>query len=64
MKKKFDRYEYFGDNEEIATTITAIVIGCLLSSFAINFFFIPNKLLSGGVGGTYWTASRYHALCY
>lgn len=51
MKKKFDRYEYFGDNEEIATTVTAIVIGCLLSSFAINFFFIPNKLLSGGVGG-------------
>lgn len=51
MKKKFDRYEYFGDNEEIATTITAIIIGCLLSSFAINFFFIPNKLLSGGVGG-------------
>ena len=46
MKKKFDRYEYFGDNEEIVTTVTAIVIGCLLSSFAINFFFITNKLLS------------------
>ena len=51
MKKKFDRYEYFGDNEEIFTTITAIIIGCMLSSFAINFFFIPNKLLAGGVGG-------------
>ncbi|MBU5675361.1 YitT family protein [Alkaliphilus sp. MSJ-5] len=31
--------------------IGAIILGNLLCSIAINGFFIPNKLLSGGVGG-------------
>lgn len=48
---KFDRYKYFGDNEEIISKIIAIVIGCSICSFAVNAFFIPMKLLSGGVGG-------------
>lgn len=30
---------------------TIVTIGCILSSIAINFFFVPHKLLSGGISG-------------
>lgn len=37
--------------KEIITKLVMIVLGNLLCSIAFNVFFIPNKLLSGGVGG-------------
>ncbi|MBZ2174997.1 YitT family protein [Schnuerera sp. xch1] len=39
------------NSKEIVTKLIFIVIGNLLCSIAFNVFFIPNKLLSGGVGG-------------
>lgn len=40
-----------GGIREIFTKILFIVIGNLLCSLAFNLFFVPNGLLSGGVGG-------------
>lgn len=37
--------------KENVKKIWIIILGELLCAFAITFFFIPNKLLSGGVGG-------------
>lgn len=37
--------------KEITTKIFFIVVGNLLCSLAFNLFFVPNGLLSGGVGG-------------
>lgn len=37
--------------KEIATKLLFIVIGNLFCSIAFNVFFIPNRMLSGGVGG-------------
>lgn len=37
--------------KEAAVKILFIIIGNLLCSIAFNVFFIPNKLISGGVGG-------------
>lgn len=36
---------------ELITKLIVIVVGNFLCSIAFNVFFIPNKLLSGGVGG-------------
>ena len=30
---------------------TMVVIGCLITASAINLFYIPNMLLSGGITG-------------
>lgn len=40
-----------GGPREIGTKIFFIVLGNLLCALAINLFFVPNGLLSGGVGG-------------
>ncbi|WP_313756061.1 YitT family protein [Tissierella sp.] len=40
-----------GGIKEIFTKIFFIIIGNLLCSLAFNVFFVPNGLLSGGVGG-------------
>ncbi len=40
-----------GEIKEIFTKIFFIVVGNLLCSLAFNLFFVPNGLLSGGVGG-------------
>lgn len=40
-----------GGIKEIVIKILSIVIGNLLCSLAFNLFFVPNGLLSGGVGG-------------
>lgn len=40
-----------GGIREISTKIFFIVVGNLLCSLAFNLFFVPNGLLSGGVGG-------------
>ena len=37
--------------KEVVRKLIAIVLGNFLCSIAFNVFFIPNKLLSGGVGG-------------
>lgn len=39
------------DLKDVARKLIFIVIGNFLCSIAFNVFFIPNKLLSGGVGG-------------
>ncbi len=39
------------DLKEVITKIFFIVVGNLLCSLAFNLFFVPNGLLSGGVGG-------------
>lgn len=40
-----------GDNKEIMRKLFFIVLGNFLCSIAINVFFIPNGLLSGGMSG-------------
>ena len=35
---------------------TMVVIGCLITASAINLFYIPNMLLSGGVTGLGFSA--------
>lgn len=40
-----------GGIKEITTKLFFIVLGNLLCSIAFNLFFVPNGLLSGGVGG-------------
>lgn len=42
------------NSKEIVTKLIFIVIGNLLCSIAFNVFFIPNKLLSSGVGRIRW----------
>lgn len=37
--------------KEVVRKLIAIILGNFLCSIAFNVFFIPNKLLSGGVGG-------------
>lgn len=48
--KKIEK-SYLGDSREIIRKIFFIVVGNLLCSLAFNLFFVPNGLLSGGVGG-------------
>ena len=48
MEKEIDGK---GQNKEIFKKLLAILIGNLFCAIAFNVFFIPNKLLSGGVGG-------------
>lgn len=43
--------ELLGSNQEIVRKIFYIIFGNLLCSIAINVFFVPNGLLSTGVGG-------------
>lgn len=40
-----------GDKKEVIKKLFFIVLGNLLCALAFNAFFIPSKLLSGGVGG-------------
>ena len=43
--------DIFGDRKEIIRKLFIIFLGNLFCSMAINLFFVPNGLLSGGVGG-------------
>ncbi|HEY8363821.1 MAG TPA: YitT family protein [Tissierellaceae bacterium] len=43
--------DVFGDRKEIIRKLFFILMGNLFCSTAINLFFVPNGLLSGGVGG-------------
>lgn len=43
--------QILGDNREIAWKIFCMTVGNFLCSIAINVFFVPNGLLSTGVGG-------------
>lgn len=43
--------EIFGDNREIFTKFSMMILGNFLCSFAINVFFVPNGLMSTGVAG-------------
>ena len=51
MDIKEPRRSILGDRKEIVRKLFYIIIGNLLVSIAINVFFAPNGLLSGGVGG-------------
>lgn len=51
MDTKESNKSILGDKNEIARKIFFIILGNLLCSIAINLFFVPNELLSGGVGG-------------
>lgn len=37
--------------KDLSKRLLAVIIGELLCALAITFFFIPHKLLSGGIGG-------------
>lgn len=47
VSKLMEKYS----KRELITKFIVILVGNILSSIAFNVFFIPNKLLSGGVGG-------------
>lgn len=51
MEKTGPVREILGDNREIVRKIFFIILGNFLCSIAINVFFIPNGLLSGGMSG-------------
>lgn len=51
MTKKFTQSLKSKDIKELLQKLVFIIIGNFLCSIAFNVFFIPNKLLSGGVGG-------------
>ena len=51
MNIKESRESILGDRKEIVRKLFSIIIGNLLCSIAINLFFVPNGLVSGGVGG-------------
>lgn len=42
---------YSRESEEFMSKVLSIFIGALICSIAVNGFFIPNKLISGGVTG-------------
>ncbi|WP_100066129.1 YitT family protein [Miniphocaeibacter massiliensis] len=43
--------KYFGNKHDIKLKIGSILIGDLICSFAMSFFFQQKELLSGGIGG-------------
>ncbi len=51
MNSKVSKKSIMGDENEIMRKMFFIVFGNLLCSIAINLFFVPNGLVSGGVGG-------------
>ena len=51
MFKQFFKNVNLWDIKEVKKKLFFIVMGNLLCSIAFNVFFVPNKLLSGGVGG-------------
>jgi uncharacterized membrane-anchored protein YitT (DUF2179 family) len=51
MKTNEIQKSILGEPKEIGIKIFSIVLGNLLCALAINLFFVPNGLLSGGVGG-------------
>ncbi|WMM25920.1 YitT family protein [Tissierella sp. MB52-C2] len=51
MKTNKIQKSILGEPKEIGIKIFSIVLGNLLCALAINLFFVPNGLLSGGVGG-------------
>lgn len=51
MEKTGPLRQILGDNREIMRKLFFIVIGNFLCSVAVNVFFIPNGLLSGGMSG-------------
>lgn len=51
MDIKGSKKSLLGDKNEIMRKIFFILFGNLLCSIAINLFFVPNGLVSGGVGG-------------
>ncbi|HSH36719.1 YitT family protein [Schnuerera sp.] len=51
MAKKFAKSFKSKDMKGLLQKLIFIIIGNFLCSIAFNVFFIPNKLLSGGVGG-------------
>ncbi|MBU5426040.1 YitT family protein [Tissierella pigra] len=51
MKTSKMEKSILGKPKEICTKVFFIVLGNLLCALAINLFFVPNGLLSGGVGG-------------
>lgn len=51
MKEESKPSFVLGDFKELGKRLFFIVIACLLSSIAVNAFFVPNKMLSGGASG-------------
>ena len=41
-----------------------VTLGCVLMGIAINAFYMPNKLISGGIGGvsilSHWSANGHY----